>query len=48
MKNFWPKDIKGVVAAPWFDGKKFSWKSAKTVDSYAFDYAETVSDIDFP
>jgi len=23
----------GGVAAPWYGGKNFSWKSAKTVDS---------------
>ena len=32
-KNFWPKNIKEGVAAPWYVGKNFSWKSAKTVNS---------------
>ena len=48
MKKFLAKKYLGVDAAPWYSGKFFSWKSAKTVDSWAFDYAESVSDIGFP
>ena len=48
MKNFLAQKYQGGVAAPWYGGKNFSWKSARTVNSYAFVYAESVSDIGFP
>ena len=47
MKKIFPP-YHGAATLDIFWPKIFSGNSAKTVDAYVFDYAETVSDIGFP